>query len=113
GGGIGGVDDLEIRRGRPPHDEVRQVRLPGSQRRQQEEEERPHRRCSSLNNLYSTLSTSASQLASMMLSCTPTVPQVSVPSVLSMMTRVLAAVPLLASTIRTLKSTSRTCAMAG
>src|ERR1041384_3305107 len=52
-----------------------------------------HLRCSSLNNLYSTESTSASQLASMMLSSTPTVPHVSVPWVLSMMTRVLAAVP--------------------
>src|SRR5579862_1600528 len=59
-------------------------------------------RFSSLNSLYSTESTSASQLASMMLSCTPTVPHVSLPSVLSMMTRVLAAVPLPLSRMRTL-----------
>src|ERR1043166_9261045 len=61
-----------------------------------------HLRCSSLNNLYSTESTRASQLASMMLSSTPTVPHVSVPSVLSMMTRVLAAVPVDVSRMRTL-----------
>jgi len=47
-------------------------------------------------------STSAIQLASMMLSETPTVPQVSFPSLERIWTRVRAAVPLPPSTMRTL-----------
>lgn len=47
----------------------------------------------SLNSLYSTLSTSASQLASMTFSLTPTVLQTSFSSRLSMTTRTRAAVP--------------------
>src|SRR3990170_847577 len=50
--------------------------------------------CSSLNSLYSILSTSASQLAVITFSWTPTVPQVLPPSSwLSITTRTAAAVP--------------------
>src|ERR1700722_2529564 len=51
---------------------------------------------------YSMESTSASRLASMILSLTPTVPHSSRPSLDWMRTRVLAAVPVLESRIRTL-----------
>jgi len=53
-------------------------------------------------SLNSKLSTSASQLASMMLSETPTVPQLSWPSFESISTRVRAPVPCCALMIRTL-----------
>ena len=56
----------------------------------------------SLNSLYSKESTSASQLASMMFSLTPTVPHTLPSSRLSMTTRTRAAVPSLALTTRTL-----------
>ena len=51
-------------------------------------------------------STSASQLASMMFSETPIVPQASVPSLASSSTRVTAPVPFDSSRMRTLKFTS-------
>src|SRR5207302_10406008 len=57
---------------------------------------------SSRRSLYSIESTSACQDASMMLSATPTVPHVSSPSPEVMSTRVLAAVPLDSSRMRTL-----------
>ena len=57
---------------------------------------------SSLNSLYSTASTSAIQLASMMFSLTPTVLQKSEPSSLSMTTRTRAAVPSVELMTRTL-----------
>src|SRR5262245_14473304 len=57
---------------------------------------------SSLLSLYSIESTRACQEASMMLSATPTVPQVSSPSPEVTRTRVLAAVPLDSSRMRTL-----------
>src|SRR5205823_14944202 len=57
---------------------------------------------SSLNSLYSIESTNACQLASMMFSLTPTVPQTSLLSRDSMTTRTRAAVPALALTTRTL-----------
>ena len=53
-------------------------------------------------NLYSILSARACKLASMMLSLAPTVPQSSLPSVDSISTRVLAAVPVAESRMRTL-----------
>ena len=53
-------------------------------------------------SLYSKLSTRASQLASMMLSETPTVPQLLWPSVETMSTRVRAAVPFWLAMMRTL-----------
>src|SRR5581483_537875 len=59
-------------------------------------------RRSSARSLYSTESTSASQEASMMLSATPTVPQVSLASPEVISTRVFAAVPFDSSRIRTL-----------
>lgn len=59
-------------------------------------------RRASARSLYSTESTSACQEASMMLSATPTVPQVSRPSPEVISTRVLAAVPLDSSRMRTL-----------
>ena len=55
-----------------------------------------------LNPYSSKLSTNARQLASMMLSETPTVPQVSRPFVETINTRVRAAVPRVPSTMRTL-----------
>src|SRR5438046_9822982 len=51
---------------------------------------------------YSRLSTSACKLASMILSCTPTVPHSSLPSVDSIKTRVRASVPAVESRMRTL-----------
>src|SRR5947208_10855602 len=57
---------------------------------------------SSLNSLYSKLSIKASQLASMIFSLTPTVPQTSSPSRDSITTRTRAAVPARALTTRTL-----------
>src|SRR3989442_2827333 len=62
---------------------------------------------SSRRSLYSIESTSACQDASMMLSATPTVPHVSSPSPEVMSTRVLAAVPLDSSRMRTFQSRSR------
>ena len=56
----------------------------------------------SLHSLYSIASTKASQLASMMFSLTPTVPQTSCSSMLSMKTRIRAAVPASEFTTRTL-----------
>ena len=58
-------------------------------------------------------STSASQLASMMFSETPIVPQVSRPSLASSSTRVTAPVPFTSSRIRTLKFTSWMSRMCG
>jgi len=54
------------------------------------------------DNLYSTASRRASQLASMMLSLTPTVPHTARPSPLSISTRVREPVPAPLSSIRTL-----------
>lgn len=51
---------------------------------------------------YTIESTSACQLASMMFSCTPTVPQLCTPSVLSIRTRTLVAVPSVPVSTRTL-----------
>ena len=51
---------------------------------------------------YSMLSTNACKLASMMLSCTPTVPHSSLPSVDSIKTRVRAPVPAVVLRMRTL-----------
>lgn len=62
----------------------------------------PLGRSSSLDSLYSIASTSASQLASMMFSLTPTVPQTSWWSEDSMITRMRAAVPASLLTTRTL-----------
>jgi hypothetical protein len=63
----------------------------------------PYRDCSGTLNPYSSkLSTNARQLASMMLSETPTVPQVSRPFVETINTRVRAAVPRVPSMMRTL-----------
>src|SRR5262245_54670162 len=56
----------------------------------------------SFTKAYSRLSISACRLASMMLSFTPTVPHSALPSVVWMSTRVLAAVPVLESMMRTL-----------
>src|SRR3989339_1995623 len=58
----------------------------------------------SFNSLYSTLSTRACQLASMIFPETPTVPQESFSSWDWMSTRTLAAVPAFSSSTRTLKS---------
>ena len=70
--------------------------------RSQREAGYPRVRRSSRRSLYSTESTSACQDASMMLQATPTVPHVSSPSAEVMSTRVLAAVPLVSSRMRTL-----------